>query len=571
MDTFSGIELRQIPLSLRQARSRRDALLQACGLDPVEGDYSVGMFDADDRLLATATLDGDIIKGVAVDAGARELGLLPSLITELLRYAAANGIDNPKVFTKPEYAPLFASLSFVEVGRGEGAVMLEHSNVALSDYLSYLRSLPRRGRTGVIVMHANPLTRGHLYLIEKAQQQVDTLFIIPVGESSTDFSYEERRAMLSEATAGMPKVKVVNGSHYAVSRATFPSYFIKDLSKRSDAHITLDLDIFERHIAPALGVDVRFVGSEPTDKLTARYNELMHLKLASVIEIPRLSDEGLPVSASRVRRLISEGKAADAIQLASDAARPYILAHAAAKALRDELDTTPKPGLVDKDNSGAHTDMDHSLMSRSIDVLLPVFVRLAKLPVDATVDSIREIGIDGEHAMFAATNGVNTHRGALFSLGLAVVAASRLSFPFTRDDLQQKIMELAAQFPRPSDTHGAEVGRRYGVRTALDAAQAGYPEAFATSPSTDGPLITLLSLMAQIEDSNIYHRCGANTAAEAKAKAAQLLANFSIEAMRQLDREFSNRRISPGGAADMLALSFLIESLTNYYNNQSTP
>lgn len=571
MDTFSGLELRQIPLSLPFARKRRDDLLARCGLESVGGDYCIGLYDADDRLMATATLDRDIIKGVAVDSAARDLGLLPALVTELLRHAAEAGIENPKVFTKPEYAPMFASLAFTEVGRGEGAVMLEHSATALADYTAYLRSLPRSGRTGAIVMHANPLTLGHLYLIRKAAGMCRTLFIIPVAENATEFSYAERTDMLRRAVEGMEGVTVVNGSHYAVSRSSFPSYFIKELSARTDAHITLDLDIYRRHIAPALGAEVRFVGSEPSDPLTARYNQLMHQILPEVVEIPRLTDTDGPVSASRVRRLIDEGRAGRAIMLSAATAKPYILARAAAKALRDELDTTPKPGLVDRENSGAHTDMDHSLMMRSISALTPVFARLAMLPADASIEQIRAIGGEGEKLMMEATGGVNTHRGALFSLGLTVVAASRLSAPYSRKALSAEIASLAAGFPRPDDTHGAEVGRRYGVATALDAARAGYPAAFAATPGIDGPHIALLRLMASIDDSNIYHRCGAETAAEVKAKAAALTESYSHEAMRRLDRDFSSRRISPGGAADMLALAMLVESLTNESTPNSIP
>lgn len=579
MNTFTAFDLRTIPLSLPVARHRRDSLLESTGLDTaIDADHCVGYYDSDDRLMATASIHGDVIKGVAVHPDARDNSLLPGMLTALLDYASRQGIENPKVFTKPEYAPMFRSLTFTEVGRADGAaVMLEHSATSLSDYKSYLSSLPLKGKVGCIVMHANPLTKGHIHLINRSRTKCDTLVIIPVAESgSSEFSYTERRQMLLDATAGMDGVIVAEGSHYAVSRSSFPSYFIKEISERTDAHIRLDLDIFTRHIAPSLGASVRFVGQEPCDPLTARYNELMHLTLplhgVEVDEIPRLESSNHAVSASRLRLLLTQRHAGDALQLASDAAVPYILSHAAAAALRDELDTTPKPGLVDRDNSGAHTDMDYRLMSESIRALTPVFAELAGCDA-ADTDSIRAIGLEGEHRMMQATGGINTHRGALFSLGLTVVAAAsqwRAERRLTRTELQNGIKKLAEKFPRPEGTHGAAVANRYGVPTALDAALAGYPEAFACNPSRRGCHVTLLQLMSGIADSNIYHRCGPETAEEVRHTAAALLTDYSHEAMKRLDADFTARRISPGGAADMLALSLLLDSLAPHQLTDNT-
>lgn len=573
MSTSAGFELRQIPMTLAFARKRRERLLSACGLEAGHADYAVGMYDCDDNLLATASLDGDTIKGVAVDDSVRSEQLTPRMITALLEHAASEGIDNPKVFTKPEYGPVFSSLSFTRVGAGSRAILLEHNPHSLSDYKAYLASQPRReGVTGCIVMNANPMTRGHLYLIEQAAQRCDTLFVIPVADTfDSEYSYAERLAIMRRATADMPRVTVLEGSHYAVSRQSFPSYFIKEVGAYTDAHIELDLDIFATHIAPSLGATVRFAGSEPTDRLTARYNELMQTILPSrgirVEVIDRIEDAGEPISASRVRAMVAQGHASHALTLVPDATVPYLLAHAAAKALTDELDTTPKPGLVDRENSGAHTDMDHSLMSRSIAALTPVFARIAIASQGRSLPSagtLMGIGLDGERLMMEATGGVNAHRGALFSLGLAVSAAAWLTHnghTLTRPALQGCIMQLAEGFVHPDGTHGARVADEYDVPTALDYARRGYPEAFDTDLS-HGPHMALLSLMTRIEDSNVYHRGGRQGARDVKAMAAELMADYSDAGMRQLDATLTARNISPGGAADMLALAMLISSLT---------
>lgn len=574
MDTFSGLEVRELQLGLPFVRRRRDALLGRCGLQAEDADFAVGVFDAADALVATASLAGDTVRCVAVDSSMRGESLLPAMMSAIVSHAG-DAASRLRVFTKPEYGVLFAGLGFSAVGHSRHAVLMDRDAGRLARYRDYLASLPRRGRVGCVVANANPMTLGHLYLIEQSARMADTLFVIPVADDIPGgFSYRERIGILRDATAAMDNVTVVEGSPFVVSRATFPSYFIKSEGTLSEAHIELDLDIFTRHIAPALGVSVRFVGTEPSDGLTAAYNRGMRRLLPpagiEVHEFGRLEIGGLPVSASRVRGLLGEGDARQALRLVPPATRPALLGHAAARALAMELDLTPKPGLVDRANSGAHTDMDHTLMSRSIEALRLVFIRLAALGHSRTlppVTALSTAGREGELAMMQATGGVNTHRGALFALGLTVVAAAHLlasDRPLTVGGIRGVIMRLAREFPEPSGTHGAGVRRRYGIPGALDAARSGYPEAVAALGIPE-PQRMLLYLMSCVEDSNIYHRCGPETAAEVKALAARALPLPSgrlEETLRRMDAEFTGRRISPGGSADMLALALLIRSLT---------
>lgn len=585
MNTFSGLELRELQLSLPFVCKKRDALLAACGLASEKADYAVGIFDSEDRLVATASLDGDVIKGVAADESVRSESLTSTLVSAIISYASHAGISNLKVFTKPEYEEVFRSLAFHMVGRCGRAVLLEQDSRELGSYKEYLSSVPRKGRVGCIVANANPMTLGHYYLMEQAARRVDTLFVIPVADDpSTQFSYHERMAILRDATSALPNVRIVEGSHYAISRSTFPSYFIKEVNDVTAAHIELDLDIFVRHIAPSLGVDVRFVGSEPTDALTAAYNRGMHSVLPSrgieVCEIPRATDaqagcgdtQGSDVvSASRVRRFLNDGTVGNAFRLVPKSTIPYLLGHAAAWALKGELDLTPKPGLVDRDNSGSHTDMDYDLMSRSIASLVPSFTMLAALSLGPEMPSaslIKAVGIEGERRMMEATGGVNTHRGALFSIGLAVVAAARLlgrGEELRPEAICKIIKEVAQGFSRPEGTHGSTVAARYGIPTAIDAARAGYPEAVGVikEPSRERMLLRLMSVL---EDSNVYHRCGPVVAAEVKKRAAEALSlpdSRLAQALKEMDADFMSRRISPGGSADMLALALFLRSVTS--------
>ena len=454
----------------------------------------------------------------------------------------------------------------------------QHLNTSTSQPLNPSTPQPLTATTplrGVVVMNCNPFTLGHRYLIEQAAKQVERLFVMVVREDCSLFSYAERKAMVEQGVAHLKNVTVIDGSEYAISQATFPTYFLKRLDDAADTQMLLDLDLFRRHIAPALGATVRFVGTEPTDRLTRRYNQLMHEVLADVREIVRLEKEGNAVSASRVRKAMEQGDMSTIRQLVPPTTLPYIIAHLATQALQAELDTTPKPGLVDKDNNGAHRDMDYALMQRSIDTLHPYFVKFALLGcADAlpTHTSIRDIGIEAERAMLSATNGVNTHKGALFSMGLAVVAAAHEK---NTDSLQTTIKALAASFPDTNGTHGSKAKLlskgTTAIKGALDNAREGYEMLFAEwlpfyierRKERDAHTLhkTLLRIMCDLDDTNVIYRTDLATAEEVKQEARALLDSFAEAALKDMDRRYTARNISPGGAADMLSLTAFIGSI----------
>ena len=454
----------------------------------------------------------------------------------------------------------------------------QHLNITTPQHLNPSTPQPLTTTTplrGVVVMNCNPFTLGHRYLIEQAAKQVERLFVMVVREDCSLFAYAERKAMVEQGVAHLENVTVIDGSEYAISQATFPTYFLKRLDDAADTQMLLDLDLFSRHIAPALGATVRFVGTEPTDRLTRRYNQLMHEVLADVREIVRLEKEGNAVSASRVRKAMEHGDMSTIRQLVPPTTLPYIIAHLATQALQAELDTTPKPGLVDKDSNGAHRDMDYALMQRSIDTLHPYFVKLALLGcADAlpTHTSIRDIGIEAERAMLSATNGVNTHKGALFSMGLAVVAAAHEK---DTDSLQTTIKALAASFPDTNGTHGSKAKLlskgTTAIKGALDNAREGYEMLFAEwlpfyierRKEHDAYTLhkTLLRIMCDLDDTNVIYRTNLATAEEVKQEARALLDSFSKAALKDMDRRYTARNISPGGAADMLSLTIFIGSI----------
>ena len=613
------------PTTPRQ-RQRIEAFLKRNGLRFDDMHYYAAITDDDGEMIAGGGLKGNVIKCVAVDDAHKGEAIANTLISHLIAHANEEGHSNVMLFTKPKNRQLFESLSFRLLAEAPEAVLMETGIGGINNTVEALKKI-REGKTnlttspsqhhntttpqhlnpsapqplttttplrGVVVMNCNPFTLGHRYLIEQAAKQVERLFVMVVREDCSLFAYAERKAMVEQGVAHLKNVTVIDGSEYAISQATFPTYFLKRLDDAADTQMLLDLDLFRRHIAPALSATVRFVGTEPTDQLTRRYNQLMHEVLADVRETARLEKKGNAVSASRVRKAMEQGDMSTIRQLVPPTTLPYIIAHLATQALQAELDTTPKPGLVDKDNNGAHRDMDYALMQHSIDTLHPYFVKLALLGcADAlpTHTSIRDIGIEAEKAMLSATNGVNTHKGALFSMGLAVVAAAHEERKIAANEeqilkernggedvlvsLQTTIKALAACFPDTNGTHGSKAKLlskgTTAIKGALDNAREGYEMLFAEwipfyierRKERDAHTLhkTLLRIMCDLDDTNVIYRTDLATAEEVKQEARALLDSFSETALKDMDRHYTTRNISPGGAADMLSLTIFIGSI----------
>ena len=598
--------------TIPRQRRQIEMFLQTNGLRYDDVDYYAAIVDeSSDEMIAGGGLKGSVIKCVAVADGHKGEAVANVIVSHLIAKANAEGCQCVKLYTKPDNRQLFESLSFRLIAESPNAILMETGVGGIEKYSEALRvkseelgvkseelkndeSVVSNARKpiGVIVMNANPFTLGHRFLVEQSSELVERLYVVVVREDCSMFSYNERKAMVSQGVRDIGNVVVVDGSDYAVSAATFPTYFLKQLSDATDTQIILDLDLYRRRIAPALGATIRFFGSEPTDPLTRRYNELMHQQLGEehVHEIQRKQQEGSAISASRVRKAMMEGCLWDAIQLVPPTTIPYIIGHLASMALQAELDTTPKPGLVDRNDNGAHRDMDHALMQRSIQALHPYFVRLAQLGFNGKQpchDEIVNIGIEAEREMFKATGGVNTHKGALFSIGLAAVALAGEAFcritqaegcgTMAYNDVNSKqiqslsnsIASLARLFPDTNGTHGSKAKANNILKGALDNAREGYTQLFkAWLPfyidriaEGDNYALhkTLLRIMCDLDDTNIVYRTSMETMQEVKTEARQMLdtsrniVNFEA-ALQAMNTDYIHRNISPGGSADMLSL-----------------
>lgn len=260
----------------------------------------------------------------------------------------------------------------------------------------------------------------------------------------------------------------------------------------------------------------------------------------------------------------------------------------AVRALLYECSVTPKPGLVDRDNTGAHRDMDTYTFLSSASCLFPYFSACARLgrelgATPACLAALRAEGVLAEGEMLRFTGGVNTHKGALFTLGILAACAGSLyaqgkglspgslalaSIRMTAQALEQERLELAG-----ARTYGETLmqGRLSGARAE---AALGFPSVMkAGLPALDKALnqglgldragaMALMAILACAEDTVLLRRAGSGGTAEALSQVKSLLEEgCPMEGLKALDAEFSRKGLSPGGSADLLAAVFLVKSL----------
>ncbi len=278
----------------------------------------------------------------------------------------------------------------------------------------------------------------------------------------------------------------------------------------------------------------------------------------------------------------------------------------ATKALLEEVFTTPKPGLVDLLGSGGHTDMDCHTFEKSAYALQPYFGKMAELGANwkgslpELFADVRKIGLDAEEAMFSATGGVNTHKGMLFSVGILAAAAAyarakynctdpdmicSLAIGMTRQTLEDELSQI---LKKSQNTHGEELYAKQGIRGIRGEVMTGFASVRTLSlpwyseylrqgydPNL-ARLQVLLTLMANVTDTNVLYRHDAKTQGEVHLSAQSILQKggaFTEEGMfliKKLDRTFTERRISCGGCADLLGVTIFLHDLSLLDNAASS-
>lgn len=309
-------------------RARARAFVEAQGLRFEEGaDDLVGAFEGGE-LVACGARAGDVLKMIAISPEAQGGALLGEVVDALARLGRAAGHQGLFVFTRPEHAVSFEALHFRLLASQARVALLEHGG-RFEAWLEACRPRLRPGPAGAAVMNCNPFTLGHLWLVEQAAARVAVLYLLVVREDRSAFPFEVRRRLVEEGTSHLGNVVVLDTGRYAVSDLTFPAYFLGKGEPVAEYQLELDLDLFGRRIAPALGVTRRFFGSEPTCATTRAYNAAMHRVLPRLgvepVELRRVEVGGAPISASTVRAALARGDVSTLRGLVPEATLAYLL------------------------------------------------------------------------------------------------------------------------------------------------------------------------------------------------------------------------------------------------------
>lgn len=277
----------------------------------------------------------------------------------------------------------------------------------------------------------------------------------------------------------------------------------------------------------------------------------------------------------------------------------YDIASLGMRAILYEVSVTPKPGLVDCNNSGAHNDMDYFTFMASAAALSQGLHRIADLAGDwrtdslrALFDSIRPIGMDMEKAMFDATSGVNTHKGMIFNMGILIAAASYYMAQNNGEKPKaEALSEIVSMMTRgicdtelgkgEAKTYGEKLFQEYGIKGIRGEVESGFQTVLSTAVpvyrsqrlnQNDLCLQMLFALMTRCEDSNILARHDMDKLVQVRKRAQGFISSGGMcqnDAYRQLhdmDKIFIQERISPGGSADLLAVSIFMAMLEGYLN-----
>lgn len=285
--------------------------LANAGLEADENVERTVLIWDDDQLIATGSRQENILKCIAVDESRQGEGLTATLLTQLRQDAFAAGHRHLFLYTKPKNRFMFCSLFFYPVAETRDVLLMEDKPDGIRQFLATFPDSPTQGKVGAAVMNCNPFTLGHRYLIETAARECDRLYVFILSEDKSQFPAADRLALVQKGTADLPNVTVLPTGPYLISSATFPTYFLKDREQAQTVQCLLDIEIFLQYYVPKFGITHRYVGTEPLSAMTDQYNTALKANLPGrgivLREIPRLTVDTMPVSATTVRNALLSG------------------------------------------------------------------------------------------------------------------------------------------------------------------------------------------------------------------------------------------------------------------------
>ena len=280
-------------------------------------DYTV-ILENDGQVVATGSLERNILKCIAVDNNFRGYGLSNIIVSELISEGYRRDNDRLFIYTKPDNETLFKELGFYTLEKTEKVVVLENKKDGIELYckellnesLKFNKCLKEYKNVSSIVMNCNPFTKGHRYLIEKASKESELVHLFILAEDKSVFPSNIRYELVKDGIKDLENIIIHKATDYIISSSIFPSYFLKKKTDVAKSQAVIDAKIFSKYIASVLGIKKRYIGTEPNCEVTALYNNVLKEVLSKndidVLEVERVSHDGEIISASRVREYLKD-------------------------------------------------------------------------------------------------------------------------------------------------------------------------------------------------------------------------------------------------------------------------
>lgn len=272
-------------------------------------DYSLVVYDKG-KIIGTASKAKNILKCFAISKEYQGLGITNTLVKKIEDRMFKEGLYHFFIVTPSKNKHLFTSIGYQEIITSSNLTLLENGNKEIKSFLNTLKSKYsiNDDEKACIVMNANPFSKGHLYLVEKAAYENKEVIIFVVSENKSSFPFSVRYRLVKEGTKHLSNVTVVETGPYLVSNITFPTYFLKDVNDSVNIQTKMDCDIFTTYYKPIFNITKRYIGTEPYCKVTKAYNEMMKIILpksgVEVILVERMMQNNEVISASKIRELL---------------------------------------------------------------------------------------------------------------------------------------------------------------------------------------------------------------------------------------------------------------------------
>jgi [citrate (pro-3S)-lyase] ligase len=268
-------------------------------------DYAILLYDKDE-VVGTASLSNNVMKCFLVREDYKNMNLTNKMFHHLEEILNEKGINHFFVFTSPENEKIFISLNMHKIVETMNTVLFEGgkniTNVLMDLKKEYKVS---DNKKACVIINANPMTNGHMYLIETASKENEEVLVFVVSEDISSFPFEDRFDIIKKATQHLENVIVLPTLSYLVSKLSFPKYFLKEDQLINEEQTLVDVLVYKKYYRKIFTINKRYLGEEPYSFNTNKYNETLVNYLNGHIEIVKRKEHlNKPISASLVRQLI---------------------------------------------------------------------------------------------------------------------------------------------------------------------------------------------------------------------------------------------------------------------------